>query len=149
MGRIPVGAKAFLQRWTVNTLAVLVASFVVPGIRYEHWGYLLLATLVLGVLHAGLRPLLMVLSLPLLILTLGLFTFVINAFLLYAVGLLLAPNFTVQSFGAAFWGALIATVVSLLLNSLTGTGHARVIVRRGRMPRRPPDDDPGGPVIDV
>jgi putative membrane protein len=91
----------------------------------------------------------MLLSLPLLIVTLGLFTIVINALLLLLVSWLLREeHFAVDGFGSAFWGALVISIVSLLLNSITGTGHARVTIRRGKPPRKG-DDDKDGPVIDV
>jgi putative membrane protein len=143
--------KQFLQRWLVNTLAVLVAMKVVSGIHCGSSVDLLVATLVLGVLNVFLRPLLMLVSLPLLVFTLGLFTLVINALLLYFVGQLLDPHFRVDSFRAAFWGALVISLVSLVVNSLTGTGSTRFTMRRGAPPnQKPPSDDgPGGPVIDV
>ena len=141
--------KEFLQRWLITTVAVLVAAHIIPGIHYDTWQALLVATLVLGLLTAFLRPLLLLLSLPLLLVTLGLFTLVINALLLLLVGSLV-QGFHVATFWDAFWGGLIISLVSLLLNSLTGTGGARVDVRRGQ---RPPGDkrdgDGGGPVIDV
>ena len=65
--------KIFLQRWLVNTVAVLVAAHLVRGISYESFTGLLIASLVLGVLNAFLRPLLLLLSLPLLFFSLGLF----------------------------------------------------------------------------
>ena len=146
---MPDKLKAFIQRWIISTLAVLVATYVVPGIDCPNWKDLLVATLVLGLLNTFLRPLLMLLSLPLLIFTLGLFTLVINALLLLLVSVLLGPdNFRVDGFWSAFWGALVISIVSLLLNSLTGSGHARVSVRRGKPPAAR-DDDKGGPVIDV
>ena len=74
--------KPFLQRWAITTVAVLVAANVVTGIRYDTTGGLLAASLLLGILNAFLRPVMLLLSLPLLILTLGMFTLVINAILL-------------------------------------------------------------------
>ena len=146
---MPEKLKVFIQRWVISTLAVLVATYVVPGIKYGDWRDLLVATLVLGLLNSFLRPLLMLLSLPLLIFTLGLFTIVINAVLLLLVSVLLgADNFRVDGFWSAFWGALVISVVSLLLNSITGSGSARVSVRRTKPPGAR-DDDKGGPVIDV
>src|ERR1017187_9292691 len=103
----------FLQSWLINTLAVLVAVNIVPGIGFGQGGSYLapfLASLVLGILNAFIRPVLMLLALPLLIFTLGLFTLVINALLLRTVGWLLAPQFQVDSFGAAFLGALIISI---------------------------------------
>jgi len=140
--------RQFFQRWLVNTLAVLIAAYAVSGgIHYQGPVDLFVASLALGLLNVFLRPLLMLLSLPFLIATLGLFTLVINALLLYLVGWLLEPNFRVDSFRAAFWGALVITLVALVLNTLTGTGNARFEYRRGQ--RRPPPDDGHGPVIDV
>jgi putative membrane protein len=142
--------KLFLQRWIISTLAVLIAAFVLRGrIEYGNWVDLVIATLVLGLLNSFLRPLLLLLSLPLLVVTLGLFTIVINAVLLLLVSALLGrEHFHVAGFWAAFWGALIISIVSLLLNSITGTGDARVSVHRGKPPVKS-DDDKGGPVIDV
>jgi putative membrane protein len=145
------GIKRFLQTWLINTLAVLVAVSVVPGLRFtDHtWLTPFLTSLVLGILNAFFRPILMYFALPLLIITLGLFTLVINALLLYLVGLLLGSYFEVDSFGAAFLGALIIGVVSLLLNWVTGSGHSRIRVER-HSGKRPSDaDDGGGPVIDI
>lgn len=143
--------KEFLQRWVISTVAALIATYLVRGISYQSWIDLVVATFILGLLNVFVRPILMLFSLPLLIFTLGLFTLIINALLLYFVGFLLAPKFTVNSFGAAFWGALVITIVSLILNSLTGTGGARfkVETRRGPPPPRRDRDDGGGPVIDV
>jgi len=142
---MPPGLKSFLQSWLINTLAVLVATQIVKGIHYDGWDGLLAATLVLGILNAILRPLLLLLSLPLVILTLGLFTLVINAVLLYLVGRLI-PAFHVDNFGYALLGALVISIVSVVLNSLTGTGKSRITIQRSK---RPPDRDDDGPVIDV
>jgi putative membrane protein len=142
--------KRFLQRWLINTVAVLVAAQVIPGIEYDTLAALLVASLVLGILNALLRPLLLLLSLPLVLFTLGLFTLVINALLLMFVGQLV-KSFHVADFWAAFWGGLIISVVSLVLNTLTGTGEHRIEMRT-RGPDRPgkdSDGDGGGPVIDV
>jgi len=138
----------FLQSWIINTLAVLVAVEIVPGIHFNdnHWFTPFVTSLVLGILNAFVRPILMLLALPLLIFTLGLFTLVINALLLYVVGQL--PFFHVNSFGAAFLGALIFSVVAIALNILTGAGSPRVSFSRRRRPP-PKSDDDDRPVIDV
>lgn len=141
--------KSFLQRWLINTLAVLVAAYVVPGIHYSRPLDIIIAALVLGILNAILRPLLLLLSLPLLVFTLGLFTLVINALLLLLVSRLVGEShFHVEGFGSAFLGALIISIVSLVLNLLTGTGNARVTFQRKKA-SPPPDKNDGGPVIDV
>jgi putative membrane protein len=142
--------KRFLQSWAINTLAVLVAVYVVPGIHFKDnslWTPFV-TSLVLGILNAFIRPILMFLALPLLIFTLGLFTLVINALLLYFVSFLMGSHFQVDGFGSAFLGALVISIVSLLLNLLTGGGRAKV---RFEHRRRPPDSDHpgGGPIIDV
>lgn len=135
----------FLGNWAINTLAVVMAAMILHNhIQYQGLGSLVMASLLLGILNAFVRPILMLLALPFLIVTLGLFTWVINALLLYLVGLLLSPNFKVDSFLFAFLGALIISIVSTLLN--IATGNARLSVRRGPPPGRKSDDDD---VIDV
>ena len=144
----------FLGNWIINTLAVAVAVVILQGhIRYGRPVDLLLASLLLGVLNAFVRPILLFFALPLLIFTLGLFTLVINALMLYGVGWamgLLGMQFTVDTFWSAFLGAIIISVVSITLNVLTGTGKTRVAFQRHRVPPpRSDDDDGNGPVIDV
>ena len=140
--------KKFIQSWLIGTLAVLVASYIVKGIHYETWVALIVASLVLGIFNTVLRPLLMLISLPLLVFTLGLFRLVINAFLLYFVGFLLRPHFYVDTFWNAFWGALLISIVTLSLNALTGNSDSRVrVIKRTRPPGSGPDQ--GGPVIDI
>src|ERR1017187_6468862 len=99
--------KRFIQSWAINTLAVGVAGCIVKGIHYENSPDLIIASLLLGILNAFLRPIILLLALPLLIFTLGLFLLVINALLLYFVGILLHPYFYVDDFWSAFWGALV------------------------------------------
>jgi putative membrane protein len=124
MKTISPDLKQFLQRWVINTVAVMVAANVVHGIEYQGLASLLIASLLLGIFNVLLRPLLLLLSLP------------------------LVKAFRVEDFGAALWGALIISVVSLVLNALTGTGNTRVEFSRAKT-QRPPDQDGGGPVIDV
>ncbi len=100
----------------------------------------------LGILNAFIRPVMMFLALPLLVFSLGLFMLVINALMLYLVSLLLGNHFEIDGFGWALLGALIISIVSTVLNFLTGTGKSRVEVRRRRPPNR---DDDNGPVIDI
>ena len=141
--------RKFIKSWVINTLAVLVAVHIVPGIQFKDHSLWtpFVTSLVLGILNAFIRPILMLLALPLLIFTLGLFTLVINALLLYFVSFLLGNYFAVDSFGAAFLGALVISIVSLLLNLLTGSSRARVHFQHRR---RPPDSEGGGgPVIDI
>jgi putative membrane protein len=141
--------KRFLQSWLLNTLAVLVAVYVLPGLRFadnSFWTPFVVA-LILGILNAFIRPIMMFLALPLLILTLGLFTLVINALLLYFVGWLLKGHFQVDSFGSAFLGAILISLVNMILNFLTGANRAKVRVHR--RPPPPPRGNDGGPIIDI
>ena len=138
----------FIQTWVINTIAVFLAVEILHGhIHCRSNTDLIWASLLLGILNAFVRPILMLIALPLLIFTLGLFMLVINALLLYFVGFLLQPNFYVDSFRYAFLGAIIIGVISFLLNVMTG--NSQVTVNRQQ---RPPDNKgPGGngPVIDV
>jgi putative membrane protein len=146
---MPRSLLSFLKRWLITAVAVALAAQIVPGIDCPTPLGLVLAALLLGLLNAFVRPVMLLLSLPLLIFTLGLFILVINALLLYAVGHML-KDFQVESFAAAFWGSLIISIVSLVLNSLTRGNGSVVEIRRGKPPpRRPPDDQGNGPVIDV
>lgn len=137
----------FLGSWIINTVAVSLAVIILRNhISYgDKWQNLLIASFLLGVLNAFVRPVLMLLALPLILFTLGLFMLVINALLLCLLTQLL-PFFHVDSFGYAFLGAIIISAISFILNALTG-GNTRVTFNRQQ---RPPDDKGGsGPVIDV
>lgn len=141
---------SFIQRWLITTLAVLVATKVVSGIHYDTNASLVVSSLVLGLLNAFVRPIMLLVSLPLLLFTLGLFTFVINALVLWLVSFLLRPHFYVDTFWVAFKGALVISLVSLLLNTLTKTGKFKVQVSHSKKPPPPaPKDQGGGPIIDV
>jgi putative membrane protein len=112
----------FIVRLLINALALWVAVEIVPGVDYQgEWVKLLLVALVLGLLNAIVRPLLVFLSCPMLILTLGLFTFVINALVLWLTSALsgkLRLGFHVSGFWSAFLGALVVSIVSFLLSVL-------------------------------
>ena len=141
------GLKRFIQSWLINTFAVLITVLILnPRIRYENTVDLFVAALLLGILNALFRPIMMLLALPLLIFTLGLFMIVINACLLYLVHWFMGARFEVESFGWAMLGSLIISVISLPLNVLTGMGNARLSIHRQK---RPPNDPSNGPVIDV
>jgi putative membrane protein len=134
------------MEWAINTLAVFVAAYIVPGFHYDTFPALLAAALILGILNAFLKPLLWLLALPLLIVTLGFFFLVINALLLWFVGSLV-KGFHVESFWPAFWGGLVIAILTGILNSVAGLNKSRVVIRRGGSPSNRRDDD--GPVIDV
>jgi putative membrane protein len=122
----------FLLRLLINAAALWVATWIVPGIEHQgHWLSLLFVALVFGVLNASVRPLLKLLTLPLLILTLGLFIFVINALMLWLTGWvsgLLNLGFVINGFWPAFLGGLVISIVSLLMSFFTGARRVKVRV---------------------
>lgn len=109
--------QAFLLRWLVNFLGLWAAATLLSGIDYHDsiW-VLVFAALIFSVVNACIRPLIVVLSLPAIVLTLGLFMFVINALMLYLVAVFY-PAFQVASFGQALLAAVIVWLVNYLLAS--------------------------------
>ena len=105
---------AFVIRWLVTTVAVLVAAHLIPGISYDGWGALLGGSLLLGIINAFVRPVLLLLSLPFIIVTMGLFIFVINGLLLMLVSKIV-PAFHVGGFWSAMFGAIVYSIISFLL----------------------------------
>ena len=95
---------------------LLLLAYYLPGIEVSGWYAALITALVLGLVNAILRPLLIILTLPVTILTLGLFTFVINAVLFWFVSTFI-EGFAVAGFWPAFWGALILSAVSWVVSS--------------------------------
>ncbi|AJW43786.1 MULTISPECIES: phage holin family protein [Ralstonia] len=106
-----------LAVWIINALALLLVAYLLTGIHVNGFGSALIAALVLGLVNTLIRPILVILTLPVTLLTLGLFIFVINALLFLFVGNLLA-GFQVASFGAALLGSILYSVISWLLSSL-------------------------------
>lgn len=113
-----------LLHWLVLTVALGAASYLLPGIEVASPLALLVAALVLGFLNAILKPLLVLLTLPLTVMTLGLFYLVLNA-ILFALASVLVPGFTVTGFGAAFVGAIVTSLLSMVFGSLTGLNARR------------------------
>ena len=128
-------ARSLILRWLISTLAIFVAVYLIPGIGFVGPGWQLgVVALVFGLVNMAIRPLLTMLTCPLIILTLGLFGLVINAVLLLltaAIAASLGVQFTVESFGAGVLGGLAISVVSLLLNVLAGEVPVQIAVRRG------------------
>ena len=112
--------RRLLLHWIGNAIALWVACHLIPGLRFT--GTLLdlvLVAAVFGAVNSILRPIVTVLTCPLIVITLGLFTLVINALMLLVTGWLSARwdlGFTVSGFWAAFWGGLVVGVVSLILS---------------------------------
>lgn len=108
--------KEFLIRWFVTTLAVMGAAWLIPGISYDSNGTLLAAALLLGIINALVRPVLLILSLPFIILTMGFFILVINALLLLFVSAIV-PGFHVEGFWHALFAGIVIGLISWLLSS--------------------------------
>ncbi len=122
--------RGFLIRSLLTMLAVLVTAHVIPGIAVDGWLPALGAAVVLGLLNAVVRPLLLFLTCPFILLTMGLFIFVINAVLL-ALTAAVIPGFHVAGFWSAVFGSILISIISGLLNLLVGgTGRMEVAIRR-------------------
>lgn len=111
----------FLIRLVVNAAALWVAGQLVPRFVITGVTPLIFAALVLGLINAIVRPVLVILTLPLTLVTLGLFLFILNAFCLWLTSRLV-PGFEVQTFGSALLGALVISVVSWLLTAFVSDG---------------------------
>lgn len=139
--------RTFLLRWGITALGVLAATQIVPGVDCRSWSALAVAALVLGLLNAFVRPILAILSLPLVLVTLGLFLWVINAALLGLVAWLV-KSLTISSFWSALGGSAVISITSALANAALGIDTR---ASTPRPPQRPSPRGPGGggPVIDV
>lgn len=122
-----ISLAEFVIRWFVTAVAVFAAAWIVPGINYTSFTALAFASLLLGIINALVRPVLLILCLPLILVTMGLFILVLNALLLWFVaGILPAGQFTVSGFWAAFWGALVVSIVSWILSAFFRASDGRV-----------------------
>jgi putative membrane protein len=122
-----------IVRWIISALGVLFISYLFDGIEVKSVGWAFITALFLGVFNALIRPVLLVLTLPINVLTLGLFTLVINGLMLWLTGSLLA-GFAVHGFWPAIGGALILSLISMAASSIIGgKGRVEVIeMRRSR-----------------
>src|SRR5574341_133866 len=122
--------RGFLVRSLLTMLAVLVTAHGVPGISVDGWLPALGVAVVLGALNAVLRPLLVLLTCPFILLTFALFMFVSNAVLLVLTSVLI-PGFHVAGFWSAVFGSILISIISGILNFLVGgTGRMEVAIRR-------------------
>jgi len=106
---------SFLLQWLVSGLAIIITAYILPGVKVEGFFAALVTALILGLINAVIRPVLILLTLPLNILTLGLFTLVINA-LLIMLAAAIVPGFFVQG----FWWALLFGLVLAIVNFALG-----------------------------
>jgi putative membrane protein len=128
--------RSLLLHWILNAAALWVAASIVPGLEF-HGGIcrLLLVAAVFGIVNSLLRPLLTILTCPLILLTLGLFMLVINALMLMLTGWLSESwnlGFTVSGFWAAFFGGIVVGLVSFVLSAALAPKETRVTSQESR-----------------
>jgi len=111
--------QSFLARWALNALGLWLATYLFSGLAFATVGSLLLAALLIGLVNAIIRPILVLLTLPLTVVTLGLFILVINALMLMLVAAVV-PGFTLGGFWTAFFAAIFIGIVSFITNRLIG-----------------------------
>jgi putative membrane protein len=107
-----------LLNWLLSAIALLIVSFFVPGFHVQGFKAAVIAALVIGLINATLGVLLKLITLPLTLLTLGVFWWVVNALMLMLASRLLAPDFTVSGFLPAFIGAIVLSLVNMVLRKV-------------------------------
>lgn len=116
--------KGFFFRLVITALGLWAAATIIPGIHFAGWGNLVVAALLLGIVNAVIRPVILILTLPLTVLTLGLFILVVNGFSLVLVAWVL-PGFTVSGLWAAILGSLVVGLTSWVSSAFVG-GSGRI-----------------------
>ena len=111
--------KSFLWRWILNAIPLWLATLVFNELHFSGLGSLLVAALLFGLVNAVIRPIILLLTLPLTVITLGLFILVINALMLMFVAAVV-PGFHLGGFWTAFWAAIFIAIVSFITNRLIG-----------------------------
>lgn len=106
-----------ILRWLINTLALILVAWLIPGIEIRNFYSALMAALCLGIVNAIVRPILILLTLPINLLTLGLFTLFINALMFWFVASFV-KGFEIVDFWVAFWAALIYWLITWLTNAV-------------------------------
>lgn len=115
-GRYTADMSAFLLHWLIMAVALWVTAYVVPGVHVTSWPALAVGALVLGLVNAIIRPLLVILTLPITVVTLGLFYLVVNG-LAFGLAAAIVPGFSVDSVWWAILGALVASLVSTFVGA--------------------------------
>jgi putative membrane protein len=116
--------KGFFYRLVITALGLWAAATIVPGVHIDGWGNLVVAALLLGIVNAVIRPVILILTLPLTVLTLGLFILVVNGFSLVLVAWVM-PGFTLAGLGAAILGSIVVGLTSWLGSAFVG-GSGRI-----------------------
>lgn len=110
--------------WLISAIAIVIAAYLLPNVEVNSFGTALVVAVVLGLVNAFIKPFLIILTLPVNILTLGLFTLVINAFLVW-LAQLIVPGFDIANFGWAFLFAVLLSLVSMIFRSLDRNGRTK------------------------
>ena len=113
--------NSFLIRWLLNAIPLWLATYLFAEFKFAVLGSLLVAALLFGLVNAVIRPVILLLTLPLTIVTLGLFILVVNALMLMLVAAVI-PGFALGGFWTAFWAAIFIAIVSFITNRLIGKG---------------------------
>ncbi|UCG78207.1 MAG: phage holin family protein [Nitrospirota bacterium] len=126
--------KLHILQWLINALAIIVAVRVVDGLSFTGpWWYMLIIGTIFGIVNSLIKPIIKFFSIPIIIITLGVFSVVINAAMLGITALISRPlelGFEISGFWPALWGALIVSIVSALLSWVTGKRHLEEIKKR-------------------
>ncbi|MFA9284187.1 phage holin family protein [Comamonas sp. SY3] len=109
-----------ILKWLLSAVALLCVAYLYSGVEVRSFGAALIAALLIGLCNAIVRPVLIVLTLPVTILTLGLFIFVINALMFWAASGIAGSGFVAHGFWAALIGSVLYSIISLVIESLTG-----------------------------
>lgn len=144
----PQGIGQWVRSWLLIALGVLIAELTSDGIYFDNNLALVCGVLIISFLNVFLRPLLILLTLPFVLLSLGLGLVVINALLLWIAGSL-GLGFHVEGFWSALWGAIVIGFTSFVANVLLGDPKMKVKIQRGGPPRSGGGKSGGGDVIDV
>ncbi|HEX9282470.1 MAG TPA: phage holin family protein [Gemmatimonadales bacterium] len=116
--------RGFFVRLIITALGLWAAQKIIPGMRIDGWGNLLVAAVLLGLVNAVIRPIILILTLPLTVLTLGLFILVVNGISLALVAWVM-PGFTLSGLGAAILGSIVVGLTSWLASAFVG-GSGRI-----------------------
>lgn len=104
-------------KWLISSVSLILVSYLIPGFGFDSFVIVLIAAFIFGIVNAIIRPLVLILTLPINIITLGLFTFVINALMLWLTHKLV-PGFYIINFSTAVWAGLVYCIINLLINVL-------------------------------
>jgi putative membrane protein len=140
--------RRIILSWAVNTVTLLLIAYLVPWISFNEWRTAIIAGLLLGLFNTFVRPVMLLLTLPFTLITLGLFVFIINGLMLYIVARIL-PGFVVSGFWGAVGSALLFSIISSIINAVINPGARPHIHFHHSSGRRVPEQQHYDKVIDA